>query len=317
MRVPRSPERTVQQQAIYDEVLRRYESHRLSRSDRAALARGQFAATPPFTIETRMRWPEGVPVRVTVSSRFAGLMPRELIAVPDFPGGRAVVAYHGGVEQRRERAGGEPAWYDRVAYAPGQQSIGAPPPGDRIAFHARIAEAGETIWQGEVGHEIVVEGSIDEVLRPMDTPELRASMTDAVDASLRLNEACSRIAFTSPSAPGTSQPTMAVVVEFIDGETVVATATLRWRPSPAATQPAQWTQGSSPIEIRSIDRSRESWADVSGDLATLCAADPADPRWSVRVRGDGAAALDDYGATAYWSGSLVVPLERVVRKESM
>jgi hypothetical protein len=319
MRVPVSPERTVQQQAIYEEVLLRHQTHRLSRANRAALAHRQFAETPPFTIETRARWPEGVPVRVTVSGQFAGLMPRELTAIPDFPGGRSVVAYQGGVEQRRELARGEPAWYDRVAYAPGQQSIGVPPTGRRIVFRTSIAEAGETIWRGDVVHDIVVNGSMDEVLRAVETPELLASMTDAVSASLRLNDACSRIAFTCPSDPKTSELTMAVVVEFLDGETVVATATLRCRPSLAAAQPVRWTHGNR-IEIPddlSIDRSRETWADLSGDLATLCAADPVDPEWRVRVRGDGGTALDDYDATAYWSGSLVVPLELVAQERSL
>jgi hypothetical protein len=289
----------VQQRAIYDELLRRQQELRLSVTHREVLARRQFAATPPFTIETRARWPEGVPVRVTVSGRFAGLMPRELRAMPDFPGARAIVAYHGGVEQRRERRRNGSSWVARLAFEPGQQSIGTPPPGQSTVFDATIEEAGDTIWRGDVVQTIVVGGAIDDVLRPVESAELLASMTRAVDASLRLNRDCSRIVFASPSDPELSGLTMGVVIEFLHRKSVVATAMLRWSNSPSdASGGQQWT----PPRYRGygFDYSEERWAAVYGDVESVCAADVADPEWRVSVRGDGAVALEDYDATAYW-----------------
>jgi hypothetical protein len=318
------PRRTVQQQAIYDELLRRQQGLELSLAERMVLARRQFAAIPPFTIDTRPRWPEAVPVWVTVSGRFAGLMPRELRATPGFPGARAIVAYHGGFDQRRERHRDEMSWVERLLYEPGQQNIGVPPVGRRVVFHATLSETGDTVWEGDLSHPMVVEGTIDDVLRPVKSPELLASMIGAVDASLRLNDECSRIVFTSPSDPEFSGVTMGVVIEFAHRENVVANATLRWNNTVAgasgARQPtASWNRAlSTPLEIPSsartssgFDYSEERWATVHGDVEGVCAADAADPEWRVRVRGDGAVALEDYNATAYWSGSLVVPLQRV------
>ena len=141
----------------------------------------------PFTVKTRARWPEGVPVRVTVSGHFAGLMPRELRATPVYPGGLAIVAYHGGVELVRDPYKEQAGWKDRPAYEPAQQSIGTPPAGsNEVVFNTTVTEAGDTIWTGKVAQPIVVEGTIDDILRPVDTPEVLALMTAAIDGSLRL-----------------------------------------------------------------------------------------------------------------------------------
>jgi hypothetical protein len=307
---PESPPRTAQQQAIFDEVLRRHEAHRLSVADRAVLATKQFANVPPFTVRTRARWPEGVPVLVTVTGQFAGFMPRELRATPDYPGGRAIVAYHGGVHLAPERGSTQSGWKDRLAYEPGKQNIGTPPKGGaEIVFETTVEEAGDTIWHGRVAHAIRVEGAVDDVLRPVDSPEVRALLRKAVDESLRLTEDCSQLLFSPPFDPVLSAVTMGVAVEFLRADNIAAAAVFRWR-NPS------WAEGQSDPQHRRSTYGRpeyppELWATIDGDLGALCAADPADPEWRVKVRGDAATALEDYDSTAYWSGTVTVVLASV------
>jgi hypothetical protein len=305
---------TVQQQAILDELLRREEAHRLSRADRAVLARKQFEDASPFTVTTRARWPEGVPVRVTVNGRFAGLMPRVLRATADYSGGRTIVAYHGGVEFGRDRQTREWGWTDRTSHEPGLQSIGAPRAGTReVVFDTTVSEAGETIWEGEVAQPIVVGGALDDILRPVDNAEVRAMLQDAVIATLRLSDGCTHVVFVSPSDPMFAGITMGVVVEFVSREAVVAIAVVRWRNPPSGGRVGQ--QPYSRYRAFGVDYSRERWADLSGDIEAVCAADPTDPQWIVRVRGDGAVALEDFDATAYWAGTVTVPFGQT--KETM
>ncbi len=46
-------------------------------------------------------------------------------------------------------------------------------------------------------------------------------------------------------------------------------------------------------------------------LVELKNADASDPRWQVRIQGDGEMALRDFGAARYWSGELTLPLSAV------
>jgi hypothetical protein len=263
-------------------------------------------------------------VRVTVTGRFAGLMPRELLATPSFSGSRAIVSYHGGSELRRDRQRDAWGWTERAAYAPGQQSIGVPPAGRTVVFSTTIVEAGETIWEGDVEQAIVVDGAIDDVVRPVHSAELLAAMIDAVNARLRLDDECSRIVFVAPSNPSFAGITLGLVVELLHRETIMASAVLR-RQSSTATKEQPYGQsppqvshggGATSIPPPPPRYSGESWAVLSGDRAAVCAAELSDPDWSVRVRGDGATALDHYEATAYWSGTFTVPLAQIRQEPS-
>jgi hypothetical protein len=52
---------------------------------------------------------------------------------------------------------------------------------------------------------------------------------------------------------------------------------------------------------------------LHGHLETLRNADPNDPNWTVRVRGDGEMALRDFSATKYWAGEFTLPLKDVLK----
>lgn len=306
--------RTARQQAIYDELLRRYPVQRLSVGDRAVLAKKQFDGLPPFDVHTRAQWPVGVPVRVTVTGRFGGLMPRELRATPDIPSGQTVVAYDGGVELTASKWSPD-YWDARPPCEPGQQCIGTPPAGTtEVIFRTNICEGGEMIWQGEVAQKIVVSGTINDILRPVETRAVLALVTTAANGSLRLSPDASQIVINRPFGPALDNVTMGVVVEFLQGETVAASAVFLWRNVPATAESRQLNQVRRTMTRSSgeyVDRTMECWATLSGDVEAVRAANPADRTWRVRVRGDGATTLEDYDATAYWSGTFDVPLETV------
>ena len=300
-RPPYNTPRTVIHQ-LATEVWGRYATGELSISQRRTITRKQFAANrAPVELETRPRWPSGVPVRLSLVSYLGGVEPRELRAAPLFASGRTVTAY---AESWRYRT-----WPSRNPNPEGSlQCIGAPPDGtEEIAFRIEIREADAQIWSNVVSVPITVGGTVDEILEPVQSPEIDRALREGLGSSLRLSDDGQWVVFVPPRIDELESVAVGIAIEFVHGDDVVAHAQAVWtHVEEAGLGEDDLTRVFKLMGGKTVFAD-EIWRLVEGDTNRLRDADFRDARWEVRVRGDGAIALWDFAATKYWSGRFTLP----------
>lgn len=97
--------------------------------------------------------------------------------------------------------------------------------------------------------------------------------------------------------PSLQDVTFGFAAEFLDGTSVIAKA--RWWQRASLAQP---TVSGVPVLIEGV-----------GEALQAALLRPDDPRYTVRVRGDGEMALRDFEGTKYWAGEFTAPLSELLR----
>lgn len=283
------------EQRLVAELWSRYSKGRLSLEDRKFVAARQFAIEPPFKIRTRTRWPADSPIYYLTECGGAGVMSRALNVTPIRPAGEPKTHSPFGYFH----ADGDSAWWQFDGRSENPTLLQLPiEPGHpaELSFDVRVTE-GEEIWHERVSQEFQIGGTIDEVMRPIRdehmTAQLRAALRERLVISIDRQWLMLELFNLSDYAD------VAIGLRFsleFDG-VPIASAVITFRGAPGAHGSSFFRDSDSP----------EHWRLLAGDIERLAAADFSDPRWNLRVTGDGHAALMNFDAKEYWAGTLDIP----------
>ena len=286
----------------------------------------------PMTIQSRPRWPEGVPFRYTIQRHTPAVGVAWLdhaswqatISVPDDPGAETVSLAGPGIFGY---PGAWPAeWTNVGILEPGvtelvldvelqfQNTKGNFATSAQKLMQTRLALSGPFVRPGltrrsrfvgpskisgpklsrtyQLRVPVTIGGSIDEILQPIRDPELIAELREST-----------RITYTDEGFFLTTQTdawadqldlSLAFKLEFVHNGSTVSTADVRLPRTPSS------------IWIAAPD-------DLDQETLLQSAAD----EWTVRFVGDGEIALIDLNRHRYWSGEITLPLRWAILSERL
>lgn len=295
-KIPKSSELD---RACCRELFARYERWELSLRVRRMLAAKQFGAAgyDPVVIETRDAWPDGQPVVVSLDPRIDGPFPREIRVTPRFPEAQTAMGYSPGwaAQSAMHSMYSGPRWL---------QSVGVPPSGSRsIVWDVSVMEGTDELWRGTVTTPTQISGTYDSVLQPISSEEATAAVRRVCSSRLTLTNDCRWLEIRPGEIAGLKGTTAAVVVEFVSGGVVVASARPVWIPHSDLMGRLGATSWFFPSESRSATFAME------GDVVRLASLRDERAPCEMRVRGNPQEALSDFRATRSWAGEFVIPVD--------
>jgi hypothetical protein len=275
------------------ELSARYERGRLSLDVRRKCAAAQFVSggPDPIKIETRDRWPAGVPVLVIVHNAFRGPLPRSLFAAPKPAGGEQVTVYDPGWGAEGWYRTDDPGWLQPAGILPSGTTS--------VEWQVTIDEGSDHVWQGKFTTPITIGGTIDEVIQPVVLPAAADAIRRALLQTARVEGSGKDLwlSFEHVQMDELRGITVGLVMEFRhDGKRVAGLKTVWAQEADLKIRagPSGWYRAAG-TTLRSVP--------IDGDTALLGEMKSGDSRWAMAVRGDGATALRDLKATKYWSGA--------------
>ncbi|MFO0835594.1 MAG: hypothetical protein U0638_11535 [Phycisphaerales bacterium] len=275
------------------ELWRRSFNGDLSLAESRSLAARQFANPrwDVLTLETRPRWPVGVPLWAKVTSSFRGARDRDLVASSPWNGGDHYTALQSAVFVMPNRSFTN-GWFEIPSPQPENPvlvNLGTPPPVAREAtFAGVISEGKDEVYTHIARAPITIVSTIDDAITPDTSGFLDQSVRSIVESYLCLSPDGEYITLP-PLLIEANTAAVALRVEFVRDNTPIAQSSILIAPQPG------------PEGGRIVGGIRDYshiWARLTGPGVPLENTNGL----KVRVSSDPELALRQFDATSYWKG---------------
>lgn len=255
-----------------------------------------------FDIRTRPRWPLNEPImaEVTYSTVFWSLETDVVkLALEDSSTRKAEYTdeyrkplghghrYRAPWEDRLTSIGSRSAPCRTIEYVlRGRRSLGK----------SRAAMLGKATveWNSRIGLPIAVDGSIDDLLTPVESPEFIAAATSTL--APRLQDDCVDLGDLTPLLP------------ILDGATFAVTIEVMWHDAVLASGQAWWDPTDTDFALPFGRNSRVTMRPMRNPVVTQMT--PVDAQLKLRITSNPHMALRNFGRDRYWSGDFIVSLTR-------
>lgn len=265
----------------------------LSLAESRSLAARQFASPrwDVLTLETRPRWPVGVPIFAKVTSSFRGARDRELVASSPWNGGDHYTALQSAVFVMPNMSFTN-GWFEIPSPQPCNPvlvNLGPPPPEAREALLTGVVTEGKhQIYTHVARVPITVVQSIDDAISPDTSESLDRQVRSFAAGQLRLAPDAEMIALP-PLLDLPEATALAIRVEFVRDGAVIASAPMVVPPIREVDRAAYLQSPWDEIAI---------WARLSGPGVPIESPDGL----QVRVTSDPELALRQFDKSSYWKG---------------
>lgn len=259
----------------------------------------RFVLGDRCSIQFRATWPENLPLlgRIAPSRLVWDVGIRE-------PGGP--IADSTWVVMSNAAASPYPRYSYELAWADRLESFGLRGPTTQLVATFGRRDAGSGRWDERVVAiplPVRFVATIEDAISPVRGPEADRAVREGLALRLMEMPTSKDLYFSARdvSRRELASVTLGLCAEVRDGEAVIGSA--RW-----------WQRVDTPSSVGGVPIRLDASAPDSNSAALRRAiADASNPRYTVRVRGDGEMALRDFDGTSYWAGEFTMPLSELIR----